>query len=104
MATIAYPHIVFTAEGKPYIEGSRIKVELVVIDRTVGGLQPEEIADLYPPLTPAEVYSALAYYYDHKDELDRQIAEGERIEQELKAELDSSPKLREKLRARGIEP
>lgn len=104
MATTAYPHIAFTAEGQPYIEGTRIKVELVAIDRTAGGMQPEEIADLYPPLTPGQVYSALAYYDDHKDEVDRQIAEGERMEHDLKASHDSSPRLRERLRARGLLP
>jgi uncharacterized protein (DUF433 family) len=104
MTTTAYPHIAFTPEGRPYVEGTRIKVELIAIDRTIGGMQPEEIAALYPPLAPGQVYSALAYYYDHKDEMDRRIAEGEQLEQEIKAKYDSSPKLREQLKARGLLP
>lgn len=104
MAATAYPHIAFTPEGKPFIEGTRIKVELIAVDRTVGGMQPEEIASLYPPLTPGQVCSALAYYFGHKVEIDRQIAEGERLDQEFKAKLDNSPKLRERLKERGLLP
>ena len=33
----------------------------------------EEIARQYPHLAPAEIHAALAYYFDHKDEIDREI-------------------------------
>lgn len=80
MTAATYAHIASNQHGKPYIEGTRIKVKPTVTHRTVGGLQPEQIAKLYPPRMPAQIYSALAYYYDHKDDIDRQIEEGERRE------------------------
>jgi len=70
-----YVHIVRTSGivgGEPRIAGRRIRVRDVVAARDLGGLTPEEIAaSVYPELTLAEVYSALAYYEDHRDEIER---------------------------------
>jgi uncharacterized protein (DUF433 family) len=46
--------------GKPCIAGTRIMVS-VVLDNLAEGRTPEEIVDDYPPLTLADVQSALAY-------------------------------------------
>ena len=71
----AYFHIVRTPGvmgGEPRIVGHRIRVRDIVAARDLGGLIPEEIAtSVYPELTLAEVYSALAYYEDHRDEITR---------------------------------
>jgi uncharacterized protein (DUF433 family) len=70
----AYAHIVHTPGtmgGEARIDGHRIRVRDVVLARDLGGLSPEEIAaSVYPSLTLAEVYSALAYYEDHHDEVE----------------------------------
>lgn len=70
--------------GEPRLEGRRISV-LQIADRVIDiGQSPEYIADqLDIPL--AEVYHALAYYYDHLEEMDA-IRERHR---ELEAELES---------------
>ncbi len=69
----AYFHIVRTPSvmsGEPRIAGHRICVRDIVAARDLGGLTPEEIiTSVYPELTLAEVYSALAYYEDHRDEI-----------------------------------
>src|SRR6185369_15639330 len=58
--------------GEPRIAGHRIRVRDIVAARDLGGLIPEEIvASVYPELTLAEVYSALAYYEDHREEITR---------------------------------
>jgi uncharacterized protein (DUF433 family) len=92
MVAIAYPHVAHTAQGSPYVEGAGIKVELIVASHNEAGMNAQAIVDTYPPLTLAQVYSALAYYYDNKAEMDQRIAEGNRLEQEIKAELDSAPR------------
>ncbi|MEW6301247.1 MAG: DUF433 domain-containing protein [Thermodesulfobacteriota bacterium] len=70
-----YVHIVRTPGvmgGEPHIAGRRIRVRDIVAARDLGGLAPEEIAaTVYPELTLAEVYSALAYYEDHHDEIEQ---------------------------------
>ena len=37
-------------------------------------MAPEQILELYPHLTPAGLYDAISYYFDHEDEIGRIIA------------------------------
>ena len=70
-----YAHIIRTAGvvgGEPRVAERRIRVRDIVAARDQGGYSPEEIAGtFYPDLTLAEVYAALAYYEDHRDEIDQ---------------------------------
>jgi uncharacterized protein (DUF433 family)/predicted HTH domain antitoxin len=69
-------HIVSTPDvlgGKPRIAGHRIRVLDIVIWHEKRGLSPDEILDLYPGLTLADVYAALTYYFDHPDEIESEI-------------------------------
>ena len=69
-----YAHIVHTPGllgGEARIDGKRIRVRDVMAARDLGGMTPEEIASTaYPSLTLAQVYAALAYYEDHRAEID----------------------------------
>ena len=58
--------------GRAIIRGSRIAVSNVAY-RHCRGESVDEILEAWPHLTPAQVYDALAYYYDHKYEIDREI-------------------------------
>jgi uncharacterized protein (DUF433 family) len=60
------------AGGKPRITGHRITVQDVVVWHERLGLSADEIASEYG-LSLADVYAALAYYYDHREEIDRAI-------------------------------
>ncbi|MEC4686380.1 MAG: DUF433 domain-containing protein [Nitrospirota bacterium] len=56
------------------MEGTRVSVSLIVeMDRA--GHSVDEIVAMYPHITHAQVYDALSYYYDHKEEIDRIIEE-----------------------------
>jgi len=77
--------------SEPRVAGHRIRVRDVVAARDLGGLAPEEIAaSVYPELTLAEVYSALAYYEDHHDEIEQATR---RESQFIKRFLKAHPQL-----------
>ena len=57
------------ADGKPHIAGHRITVQTIVGWHEWLGLRADEIASVYD-LTLGNVYAALAYYYDHQEEID----------------------------------
>lgn len=69
--------------GRPYIVGTTVTVVDVAIVKIYHGQDPDEIAAWYDLSLP-QVYAALAYYYDHKIEMDDQIREQIRRAQELK--------------------
>jgi uncharacterized protein (DUF433 family) len=69
-------HIVILAGhcgGKPHIAGHRVKVQHVAAWHERQGKSPDEIVVEHPGLTLADVYAALAYYYDHREEIDGDI-------------------------------
>ncbi len=69
-----FAHVVATpgiVGGEPRISGTRIRVRDVVAARDLQAATPEEIAaTYYPHLSLAQVYAALAYYEDHRSEID----------------------------------
>lgn len=71
------------------INGSSFKVKQLVTERQAHGLSPEELQFQHPQLSLARIYSALAYYEDHRDEIDRHIREAEARAEALKGQLDS---------------
>jgi uncharacterized protein (DUF433 family) len=91
---ISYPHLTFDAEGRPLIEGTRYKVQHLAGEHYHYGWSAEEILRQHPDLRPEQVYSALTYFYDHHDQLVREMevtafaAERERLIQPItRAEL-----------------
>ena len=86
--TLAMPRIVRTpgvCGGKPRIDGLRITVEHIAAWHEQMGRTPAEFVVTHPTVTLAQVHAALAYYYDHKHEIDADIEEGKRFVEELKA-------------------
>src|SRR5881628_3127381 len=72
-----------TLGGKPRIAGRRISVQDIAIWHERMGMSPDEIATDYD-LTLAEVYAALAYYHDHREEIEARIREGRAVVEEMK--------------------
>src|SRR5271157_1163290 len=60
--------------GRPRVAGTRIRVENVV-RWTERGMLPDEIVASYPQLTPADVHASLAFYFDNRDEIEKQMRE-----------------------------
>jgi hypothetical protein len=58
-------------------------------------LSPDEIADQYPGITLADVHAALAYFFDHRDEINAEIRQSRETAEKYRAMFPS--KLKEKL-------
>ena len=85
------------AGGKPRIAGHRITVENIAIWHDRLGLSADEIASEYD-LTLADVHAALAYYFDHRVEIDRSIKAGKTFAEALRQRMPS--KVRHSLQER----
>jgi uncharacterized protein (DUF433 family) len=69
-----HPYVELRA-GVRYVRGSRVPVEsLIWLWRD--GQSAEAIHEAYPTLRLAEVYGALAYYLDHQNDVDQELAAG----------------------------
>jgi len=67
-------HIYLDPQGVAWIGHTNIKVTEIVIDSTALSMTPEQVRDNYGDVTLAQIHAALAYYHDHKDALDAEIA------------------------------
>ena len=59
--------------GKPCVAGTRIRVQDVFVWHELQGQSADEIVSRFPQLTMADVYAALSYYWDHRDEIQRDM-------------------------------
>lgn len=85
------PHIEITpgvSGGKPRIAGHRISVQDIVIWHERMGKSADEICAEYD-LRLAEVYAALTYYFDHREEMDTLMVESEELIQALRLKTPS---------------
>lgn len=77
-----------TVGGKPRITGRRITVQNIVIWHEWMGLSADEIATDYN-LSLAEIYAALAYYYDNHQEIDQSIKDSQAFVEAMKKKIPS---------------
>ena len=82
---IEYPHISIGNDGIVRLrKNPRFKVVHLAAEHFQYGWSGEEILRQHPDLEPGEVYSALAYFYDHRDELIEEIQRDSRRFEEVR--------------------
>ena len=82
-----HPYVVSRKDycgGSPVITGTKFPVRAVVNYILRQGLTPEELVREFPHLTLAQVYAALSYYYDHQQDVERELQDA--TEEQLRPE------------------
>jgi len=97
----AYEHITLTENGVPIIEGTRTKIVEIVLETKAYGWSPEEVHFQHPYLSLGQIYSALAYYFDHAEEFEREIKERIERVKNIRQTIGQS-KIRAKLEEKGL--
>lgn len=96
-----YEHIVLNQTGVPIIEGTNTKIVEIVTEMKAYGWSPEEIHFQHPYLSLGQIHSALAYYWDNADEINRDIKERTAKVNEIRQQIGSS-EIKEKLVEKGL--
>ena len=71
----AYPHLSSDPRisgGAPIIKGTRVTVRAIAGYYQLG-MNVDEILQSLPHLTQSQVHAALAYYFDHQEQIDREL-------------------------------
>ena len=74
---VLHPYVVSRediAGGKPIITGTRTRVSTVIAYYRLG-YSPEELAREFPHLTLSQIHDALSFYYEHREQIDKEIDE-----------------------------
>ena len=96
-----YEHIVVGEDGVPTIAGTTTKVVELVAEKLAYGWSPEEIHLQHPYLSMGQVHAALAYYWDHAEELDKDMGDRLRRVEGIRKALGPSPLVR-RLKEKGL--
>ncbi|HEY0784157.1 MAG TPA: DUF433 domain-containing protein [Thermoanaerobaculia bacterium] len=99
-AQTTYGHIVLDENGVAWIDDANTKVVELVEEVKAHGFSPEELAYQHPHLTLGQVHSALAYYWDHQEEIEAHLRRREAEVEQIRREVGPHPLLA-KLRAQG---
>lgn len=75
--------------GQPVVAGTRIRVA-TILSCYRQGMSVEEILQQYSPLKPADVHDALAYAYDHMEEIESDLAADDESVVKAKRKNDGS--------------
>ncbi len=75
--------------GRPRIAGRRIRVQDIYEWHELMGMSPDEITSQFN-LTLGDVHAALAYYFDHREEIQQQMRADEEFVERMKR-LESRP-------------
>ncbi|HEY3242841.1 MAG TPA: DUF433 domain-containing protein [Phycisphaerae bacterium] len=101
MITAPIDHIVLDERGVAWIRDANTKVVEVVLDTIAWKMTPEAIQAQHPHLSMAQICAALAYYYDHRKEIDAQIQHDLAESDALRAAAGEPP-ITARLRAAGL--
>ena len=93
MGVVAEIKHIELVEGKygimPVIAGTRFKVHDIVGMYVLGTSTIDWIVENFE-LSPAQIHAALAYYYDHQEQIDQEIADDEALTREVGTPIEDA--------------
>ena len=103
MSIVLESHIIIDDAGTAKVAGTGYKVRLLAQEHIGRGYTAEELRQAHPDLSLGQIHSALAYYYDHKDDMDADL-ERRRLEVERLRGDSGEPPIVTLLKAEGKWP
>ncbi|MFM7221191.1 MAG: DUF433 domain-containing protein [Nodosilinea sp.] len=102
MLALSYPHIEKLENQPARLQRlPRVRVAQIVMDYLAYGWSVEEICRQHLYLKPAEAHAAMGYYFDHQEEIDREITqEWEQVQTSI-TQVAKSP-FYTRMKARGL--
>ncbi|MGK7876269.1 MAG: DUF433 domain-containing protein [Xenococcaceae cyanobacterium] len=88
LTSTEHKYIQLNESNDPIIEGTSMKVVELITSVKDYGTIPEELLKSYPHLTMSKIYSALAYYWDHKQEIDAALELKDQYVERLRKEKE----------------
>lgn len=78
-------------QDRAYVAGTRTRVQDIYTLAEIHGLTPDQIVEQLPHLTLGQVHAALAYYFDHRQEIQSELREDEQFVEMLRRQTGPGP-------------
>jgi hypothetical protein len=88
MSGTGYPHIMRDERGTLLIEDTMLNGLSLIAEHVYWDMDAGALAEGHPPLTLGQAHSLLAYYYDHRAQIDVEMAEHQRDADTLRTGLE----------------
>lgn len=98
-----YKYIELTPQQIPMVSGTTIKVVEIIEAQQAYQWTPEQLQAQLPHLSLSQIYSALAYYWDHKSTLDAEVERRFQASEAMRQATGESP-LVSRLRTQAVLP
>ena len=102
LTTTEYHYVIRNENGVAYLADTNTKVIEIVLDQVAYGWSAEEMHRQHPHLSLAQIHSALAYYWDHQQELDADIQARFETIHDIREQMGEPTPLVVRLRAQGL--
>jgi len=96
-----YEHVGLNETQVPVILGTKMKVIELILAHLAYGWSPEELHFQFSHLSMGQIYSALAYYWDHREEIDKDVEDRLLKVDNYRRTFGEAP-LVDKLRGKGV--
>jgi uncharacterized protein (DUF433 family) len=96
-----YEHVMLNDARVPIISGTTMKVIELILAHLAYGWSADELHFQFPHLSLGQIYSALGYYWDHREELDQEIEKQLESVAAMRRSAGVSP-LTARLKAKGL--
>jgi uncharacterized protein (DUF433 family) len=90
MTPLLETHIYLDEKGGAWIKRAGVSVKQVVESLRQLEFSPSEVVRHYPYLMLSEVHAVLAYYYDHRPEIDAELERDRATAERLRAAAPAS--------------
>lgn len=97
---VTYPHLTIR-DGVARIGDTRFKVKYLAAAHHFQGWDAAELMRQYPDLKPVEIYAALTYFYDHREEILKELEDESRLHREMSSQQPSREELLKRLQAKS---
>ncbi len=91
MTAVIESYIEIDENRVAWVADTKVKVIEIAVDKLTHGSSPEELHFQYPHLSMAQIHAALAFYYDHQEELESEILNRLREVNKFAARQANSP-------------
>jgi uncharacterized protein (DUF433 family) len=95
--TIVLP-LTLTEDGTIRITGTRVSLDSVVHEYEQGAT-PEEIAVSFPAIRIQDIYAAITYYLNHREQVEEYLGQQEVDAEAIRRRIESAPDYQRKMQA-----
>jgi uncharacterized protein (DUF433 family) len=96
--TLTLPHLLRDSKGILWIDDSGYRVIDLASEHLAHGWSADILQENHPDLSLAQIHAALAWFYDHEEEMRREIDLREKSATRMLADIEESP-LQQRIRA-----